>query len=207
MPVKNYQQLNQILGEGFESVSNSGVRAFTVESLAKRLSMSKKTIYKHFPTKENLIHSIILYIFEQINGVFENVMKDEPNPAVQFVKIMENISKFAGRTPVNHLAELKSQYPQIWKEVEAFRLGHQDDFYTILKNAQEQSFAREEINMRTMSIVYINIINSTFQPEFFLQNDLPIRDTIHGFVQIVARGIFNEKGLKAINIYNEKHAT
>lgn len=200
------KQLDQILGEGYESVSRSGVRAFTVEALAKRLAMSKKTIYKFFPSKEKLVRSIIHYLFEKINAVFNTVMKEEPNPAVQFVKIMENITKFAGRTPVNHLAELKAQYPDIWKEVESFRLGHQDEFYTILKNAQDQGLAREEINMRTMSIVYINIINSTFQPEFFLQNDLPIRGTIQEFVQIVARGIFNEKGLKAINHYYEQYS-
>ena len=36
------QQLNQILEVGFDSVAETGVRAFTVESLAKRLAMSKK---------------------------------------------------------------------------------------------------------------------------------------------------------------------
>ena len=162
---------NQILEGGFESVSNTGVRAFTVDALSQRLAMSKKTIYKFFPTKERLIRSIIHFVFSQINSVFEKVMKDEPNPAVQFIKIMETISKFAGRTPVNRLAELKSLYPGIWKEVESFRLSHQDDFFTILKSAQDRGLARNDINMKSVSIVYIKIINSTFQPEFFLKND------------------------------------
>ena len=178
-------QVNQILSEGFESVADGGVRAFTVDALSKRLAMSKKTIYKFFPTKENLIHSIMHFVLGQINGVFKKVMTEEPNPALQYIKIMEKICKFAGRTPVHKLVELKSLYPEIWKEVESFRLSHQEDFYIILKNAQDQGLAH----------------NSTFQPEFFLKNDLPIRDTIHGFVQIVARGIFTEKGMKAVNQY------
>ncbi len=196
---------NQILEGGFESVSNTGVRAFTVDALSQRLAMSKKTIYKFFPTKERLIRSIIHFVFSQINSVFEKVMKDEPNPAVQFIKIMETISKFAGRTPVNRLAELKSLYPGIWKEVESFRLSHQDDFFTILKSAQDRGLARNDINMKSVSIVYIKIINSTFQPEFFLKNDLPIRETIRGFVQVVARGIFTQEGLKAIKTYHEQN--
>ena len=198
-------QINQILEEGFESVSQTGVRAFTVEALAKNLAMSKKTIYKYFPTKEKLIRSIIHFVFNHINYVFEKVMTEEPNPAVQFIKIMENISKFAGRTPVHRLVELKSLYPEIWKEVESFRLSHQDEFFTILKNAQDQGLARDDINMKSVAIVYINIINSTFQPEFFLKNDLPIRETIRGFVQVVARGIFSPKGLEAIQEYHAKH--
>tara|TARA_B100000408_G_C10254255_1_gene204826 strand:+ start:21 stop:635 length:615 start_codon:yes stop_codon:yes gene_type:complete len=194
-------QVNQILSEGFESVADGGVRAFTVDALSKRLAMSKKTIYKFFPTKKNLIHSIMHFVFGQINGVFKKVMTEEPNPALQYIKIMEQICKFAGRTPVHKLVELKSLYPEIWKEVESFRLSHQEYFYIILKNAQDQGLAHIDINMKSAAIVYINIVNSTFQPEFFLKNDLPIRDTIHGFVQIVARGIFTEKGMKAVNQY------
>ena len=199
------QQLNQILEGGFDSVTETGVRAFTVESLAKRLAMSKKTIYKFFPTKEKLIRSIMQFVFNQINSTFNKVMIDEPNPAVQFIKIMETIAKYAGRVPVDKIAELKSLYPDIWREIEAFRLSHQDDFYTILHDAQEQGLARHDINMRATSIIYINIINSTFQPEFFLKNDLPIRETIRGFVQIVARGIFTNKGMKAIKEHYEQN--
>ena len=200
------QQLNQILEEGFDSVAETGVRAFTVESLAKRLAMSKKTIYKFFPTKEKLIRSIMQFVFTQINSTFKRVMADESNPAVQFIKIMETTTKFAGKAPLNKIAELKSLYPDIWKEIELFRLSHQKDFYTILYNAQEQGLARDDINMRSASIIYINIINSTFQPEFFLKNDLAIGETIRGFVQVVARGIFTDKGLKAIKGYHEQNS-
>ena len=200
------QQLNQILEVGFDSVAETGVRAFTVESLAKRLAMSKKTIYKFFPTKEKLIRSIMQFVFTQINSTFKRVMADESNPAVQFIKIMETITKFAGKAPLNKIAELKSLYPDIWKEIESFRLSHQEDFYTILYNAQEQGLARDDINMRSASIIYINIINSTFQPEFFLKNDLAIGETIRGFVQVVARGIFTDKGLKAIKGYHEQNS-
>jgi len=198
-------QVDQILSEGFESVADGGVRAFTVDALSKRLAMSKKTIYKFFPTKENLITAIMHFALNQINRVFETVMKEEPNPAVQYIKIMEHICKFVGRTPVHKLVELKSLYPQIWNHVESFRLSHQQDFYTILKSAQEQGLARGDIDMKTASIVYVNIVNSTFQPEFFLKNDLPISKTIRGFVKVVARGIFNEKGRGAINQYYEQN--
>ena len=198
-------QETHILKEGFEEIADIGVRSFTIDSFSKRIKMSKKTIYKFFPTKENLISGIMHFIFNRINSSFKEVMHGEPNPAVQFIKIMETIAKFAGRTPVNKVSELKSLYPEIWKEIESFRLSHQDDFYTILRNAQKQRLARDDINMKSASIVYINTINSTFQPEFFLKNDLPIRETIRGFVKIVARGIFTPKGLEAIKKYHEQN--
>ena len=63
--MQNEPQVEQILSEGFESVSERGVRAFTVDALSKRLAMSKKTIYKFFPTKENLIQGIVHFSLDQ----------------------------------------------------------------------------------------------------------------------------------------------
>jgi len=199
-------QKNQILEEGFDSVSSSGVRAFTVDALSRRMAISKKTIYKFFPTKDKLIRDIMHFAMNHVDSIFVRVLKEEPNPAVQFIKIMDKIAKFGSRTPVYRLAELKSQYPDIWREMESFRLSQVDRFFIILKNAQDEEMARKDIDMKIAAIVYINIVNSTFQPEFFLKNDLPIRETIHGFVNVVARGIFTGDGMKAIEKYHEQNA-
>lgn len=48
---------NQIVCESIESLRQEGLR-FSVDSLAKRLNISKKTIYKYFPTKEALAFAL-----------------------------------------------------------------------------------------------------------------------------------------------------
>lgn len=195
-----------ILESGFEEIADIGVRSFTIDSFSKRIGMSKKTIYTLFSTKENLVREIIHFMFRRINSIFKDVMKHEKNPAVQFIKIMETIAKFSGRTKIHRLSELKNWYPDIWKELEIFRLSQMDKFLVILKNAKEQGLTRDDIKMKSASIVYVNIINAIFQPEFFLKYDLPIKKTIRGFVEVVARGIFIDRGLKAIKKYHDKNS-
>ena len=202
--MKKEQQINQILSEGFASVSKSGVRAFTVDAFSKHISMSKKTIYKFFPTKENLINSIVSFVYQQLNDFHNKVMKEENNPCVQFIKIMEYNCEFVGKTNVNRLAELKTLYPRIWKRTQSFWLDQEDNFYTILKSAQEKGYAsNKNVDMKAASVIYINVINNTFQPEFFIKNNLPLKETIHGFVNVVAKGLFNDKGMVAIKKYYE----
>lgn len=198
------QQEKHILEEGFEAITQTGAKSFTVESLAGRLGMSKKTIYKYFPTKEKLIRKIVVFITGKVEQILKKIRETEENPAVQFIKVMEHISKFASRAPIHLLVQLKSTYPTAWKEIETFRLRRQEDFYKILLSAQEQGFARKEINMRKFSIIFINMINNTFQPEFFLQNDLSIRETINSVKEIISRGIFTPEGLEVIQKYYEK---
>jgi AcrR family transcriptional regulator len=200
------EQEEQILEQGFESIAQTGVRSFTVESLASRLGMSKKTIYKYFPTKEKLIRKIVNFMTGKIERLFKKVRENGDNPVIQFVKVMEHISTFATKAPVQRLVQLKTTYPAVWKEIESFRLNRQQDFYEIFKSAQEQGLARSDVNMKHFSIVFINMVNNTFQPEFFLKNDLPIKDTVVGFANVVANGIFTEKGIQVMQTYKEsKH--
>ena len=198
------EQEEQILEEGFESIAQTGVRSFTVESLASRLGMSKKTIYKYFPTKEKLIRKIVIFMTGKIEHLFKKVRENGDNPVIQFVKVMEHISTFATKAPVQRLVQLKTTYPAVWKEIESFRLNRQQDFYEIFKSAQEQGLARSDVNMKHFSIVFINMVNNTFQPEFFLKNDLPIKDTVVGFANVVANGIFTEKGIQVMQTYKER---
>ena len=74
---------NIILNEGFRSVITNGIRSFTVENLASRLTMSKKTIYQYFPKKEILIKKIIIFSMEKMTLEFKNIIKNEPDPIIQ----------------------------------------------------------------------------------------------------------------------------
>lgn len=48
---------NKIIEESITSLQQEGLR-FSVDTLAERLKVSKKTIYKYFPTKEVLAYAI-----------------------------------------------------------------------------------------------------------------------------------------------------
>jgi hypothetical protein len=53
-------------------------------------------------------------------------------------------------------------------------------------------------------MIYIQIINSTIQPEFFLEYDLPVGRTIRRFMDVVARGLFTKKGIEVLEDYYDR---
>ena len=107
------------------------------------------------------------------------------------------------RTSMDKIIELKNRYPIVWKKVETFRTGLTQDFTTIFMEAQEKGFARKNIDMRIVATVYMNIINSTFQPEFFFKNNLAPVDTINLFVNLITEGMFTEKGISTMDQYKK----
>ena len=193
------EQEEQILVESFNAMTRDGVRAFTVESLSQDLGMSKKTIYKYFPTKEDLVEKSVVLFFYVIEKKLKKLIKNEPNPALQFVKVMEFVMGHISMISIEKLADLKMRFPAVWKKMETFRLDLRDDFYIILSEAQSQGFVRKDVDIKIIATLYMNIINSTFQPEFFLSNNLAPSDAIQHFLKMVTGGLFTEDGIMYTN--------
>ncbi len=198
------QQEEHILEQSFEALTQEGVRAFTVDSLSKKLGMSKKTIYKFFPTKDVLVDKSVCFFLELIEKKLKRLIETEPNPAIQFVKVMEFIMGHVSNVSIERLADLKSRFPKVWRKMEDFRLARRDDFYQILSNAQKQGYVRGDVDISIIATIYMNIINSTFQPEFFLKNNLAPSDAIHNFLKMISGGLFTSEGNHYINTLFEK---
>ena len=91
---------NIILREGFRSVSIDGIKSFTVENLASKLAMSKKTIYQYFPKKEVLIKKIIDFRMKKLTNEFNVIINQEDDAIVQFIKIRRHNIKFANKKSI-----------------------------------------------------------------------------------------------------------
>jgi AcrR family transcriptional regulator len=194
-----------ILEQSFEALTRDGVRSFTVDSLSQNLGMSKKTIYKFFPSKEDLVDKSVGYFHGLIEKKLKRLIETEPNPAIQFVKVMEFIMGHISNVSIERLADLKNRFPRVWEKMETFRLARRDDFFHVLSNAQKQGYVRDDVDINIIATLYMNIINSTFQPEFFLKNNLAPTDAIHNFLKMISGGLFTPSGNQYVNkLFNKE---
>ena len=199
---------NIILKEGFRSVVKEGIKSFTVENLASKLAMSKKTIYEYFPKKEVLIKKIIDFRMKKLTKEFSSIIDKEKDPIIQFIKIREHNIKFANKFNLQKLTYLKARYPDIWKIIEKYRFDRKNIYKQIFTLAQTQGYLREKLDPEVCAALYMNIFNSTFQPEFMNDNNLSIDLTIDHLQEILSNGFFNKSGTKKMNEYqNNKLAT
>tara|TARA_B100001123_G_scaffold397011_1_gene479853 strand:- start:3400 stop:4011 length:612 start_codon:yes stop_codon:yes gene_type:complete len=198
---------NIILKEGFRSVVTNGIRSFTVESLASVLSMSKKTIYQYFPNKEILIKKIIDYRMNKLTQEFNEIIIDETNSILQFLKIREHNINFSSKINLKKLIYLKSRYPDVWEIIEKYRIERKRIFVKVFTLAHSQGYLRTHLDPVICASLYINIFNSTFQPEFLNDNNLSISQTVDHLQTILTNGFFNEEAIKLIEDYSKTIAT
>ena len=193
---------NIILKEGDNLILEEGIKSFTVESLASKLSMSKKTIYQYFPTKEILLKKIITFKLKSMSKKFDNVFKSEPNdPVVQFIKVRDLHIKFSSKLDSNRLIFLKTRYPDIWGIIEKHISERIETFTNIFLLAQKKGYLRETIDPTIAAKLFENILSICTRPEFVLKNDFSLKDIIFHLEEKLGFGFFNKIALKELQKY------
>jgi len=190
-----------ILKEGFNSVIRNGIRSFTVESLASSLSMSKKTIYSYFPKKEVLIKKIIDFRMKKLSNEFREIIQSQDDAIVQFIEVRNHHIKFANKLNLKKLTYIKARHPHIWEIIEQHRLDRKAIYMEIFKLAKSQSYLRSNLEPSTCASIYMNVINSTFQPDFLNNNELELNETIEHLRKILSYGFFNDKAINKMKKY------
>ena len=126
---------------------------------------------------------------KKLTKEFSSIIEQEKDPIVQFIKIREHNIKFVNKINLQKLTYLKSRYPDIWKIIEKYRLDRKNIYKQIFILAKKQGYLRENLDPEVSAALYINIFNSTFQPEFMNDNNLSINIAINHLQEILSNAV------------------
>ena len=185
------EQEDKILQAGIEELMESDVSKFTVDSFSKAIKMSKKTIYKFFPTKEDLISKIVEFAMKQVFQSYQKIVLSDCHPIEKFWKMIFAIYSHIRANP-EKVSFIKKQYPHIWKVVEEYRFKNLAMYESVFNEAQSLNLIKSGNNTKEISVLFMNIIHRTFQPEFFVEYNMEPREAIVAFAEIYSRGVFGE---------------
>ena len=197
--MKEHQTKTAILSQGETALVQDGVRNFTVEDIAKTLFISKKTIYKFFPTKDKLIDSIVDYIISHVENHFKSTLKKDISPVAKFHELINYVLNQLGRFQLQRMADMKARYPNIWMKIEAFREQCQKDIITVFLEAKSQNLVHAELDLQAASPILLKMINTVFQPEFLIQNNLTPPQAVETYYHMISLGIFTAKGQEELD--------
>ena len=135
------KELKKTILEGTVAVFNKKGFKFTMDDVAKELSISKKTIYIIFDDKESMLMEMVDYVFDGIKSTESAILEDEN------LSTLEKLKKVMGALPENYkhadlklMFSLKSKYPVIYERVEQrLETGWEDTIGLLEKGMQEGS--------------------------------------------------------------------
>jgi AcrR family transcriptional regulator len=172
-----------------------GVSAQTMEGIADKVGVSKRTLYKYFPNKERLVEKVILTKMESIERQLIAVKTDGrpfSERLVGFFGVIERtIKPLANRL----MHDVMANSPWIWKKIDEFRhdriLIHLEDLFV---EGKMLGLLRGDLDLRVVMPIYFTIIESVGRPDFMLRFSVPPEIVIRTLIGILLGGVLSEKG-------------
>ncbi|MWK38501.1 TetR family transcriptional regulator [Actinomadura sp. J1-007] len=70
----------RVLDMALRQAEDFGMRRFTIDDLARRVGLSRVTIYRHFPKKDLLINALLTRELHRFLSKAETVVEAQPTP-------------------------------------------------------------------------------------------------------------------------------
>jgi AcrR family transcriptional regulator len=190
---------NKIVEMTEEKFFRDGFYKTTMDEVASELKMSKKTIYKFFPSKEDLVMAIAKHFMEGVKGRVIPALNSDKNAIEKLAELNTILAKISEKISSKRMDEIKSYFPSLWNEIDSFRTKMM--FGNITKVIDQGKAEGLFIDYPTPIIMntLVSSIRAIVNPEFILHNNFSISEAALNVFKVVIGGIVTDQGRKIFN--------
>ena len=195
---------DRIIREAAELFLLIGVKKVKMDNIAKKIKVSKRTIYENFENKDSLIRATIdLAQKEQIE--LNNMIVSESENIIEAVlALLKNGSEMLARINPDYFSDLKRLYPGIWKEkIEQSKVHSFKLILELLKKGKEQGIYRDDINEEIIALILIEQLSMLSEQKFPGYRKFSLVEFYENIIINMTRGVATGKGLRLLEKYRQ----
>lgn len=183
-----------------------GLKSVSMDDIAGKLAVSKKTIYQHYADKEALVLDVVKRITSDNQMKCEEDIQTSVNAVHEIMLAMKQMSVLFHTMNPSILYDLRKYYPKAYR----IFLQHKNEFIynkirlNILRGVREGLY-RDNVNIEILTRFRVESILMPFNPDFqqALEGDLA---AVSGEISMhYLHGIATTKGQKIIQQYIHLH--
>jgi AcrR family transcriptional regulator len=194
---------SKILEAAYRLFMEQGYRKTTMDDIALALSMSKKTLYKYFPHKIDLLSATFDSLKTRLSIKIESIVDNHYIPFS--AKLKSALTMVANDlAPINSelLEDLREYTPEIWKELQDYiRQSAYLRFQKLIQEGVDKGYISSQVNVSLVVLMYASAIQNLIDPRFLSKfpeemskklelNTAEIYDQI---IHVIYQGILNDE--------------
>ncbi len=167
-----------------ELARTRGFQRLTVDDLASQAGISKRTLYRYFHSKEEIIEAAVDKFMQDASDKAESLMSGNMPPQ-DLLNSMLNFIFTRAQFLINSVSldDLRRYYPHLWHKINAFRLERIQSFFNSLN--ERGATTETMIDPRILSAVVMAAIQAVLNPDFILENNLSFSDAARQLSQLL----------------------
>lgn len=176
-----------------------GFARVSVEEITSELGMSKKTFYKYFGRKEDLVNEIVARMIGEAELKVQGIMAmDAPFPGK-----LDGLLKLVGivfRTiSKNLLRDVQTYIPEAWENIQAFRRQRiLTTWVALIDEGKRTGYVRPEISQRVFLLALYATIEGIMNPTVLANEPFSADEALQSIATIFLRGILTPDAAQAL---------
>ncbi len=174
-----------------------GIRSVTMDDVAQEFGISKKTLYRYFRDKADLVEQVVDFYLE--SSLMKIDSKQDENAIEFYFALRTQISKILKYFNNNIEFDLKKQYPQLFQRVH--KIKRKKIFSSTVKNINkgiETGLYREGLDVELIAKLQVGRMLYTLNPdnEIFTESEVSTIELFDKIIEYHMHAICTEKGIK-----------
>jgi len=190
----------RILTSASERFFQEGFSRVSVDDLVSDLVISKKTFYKFFGSKEDLLIQIMDRLLAGVRARFIKILDSDRDFVEKLGEVMTFLGQEVGRLGKPLQADLQRHAPEVWKRIENFR--HEritQNFSPLLDQGMEEGFVRKDVNKKIALLSFLGAVENIVRPSVLVNESFSAREALEGIMAIFFHGILTEEAESKLN--------
>lgn len=174
-----------------------GVKSVTMDDLAKHLGISKKTFYKYFNNKNDLVLNILQSKIEEDKRFCEDCIQKSENAIDELVLMSKFISSMFHDVPSSVFFDLKKYHTEAWRMLHEHKNNYvRSQISNNIDRGRKEGIYRENLKNDVISTAYIASMDAVFDGQSFAKTPYSLSEILLEIMRFQIRGMVNQNGLE-----------
>jgi AcrR family transcriptional regulator len=197
-------QIDRIVTGGEDLFLQAGIKAVTMDDIAKHLGMSKKTIYHFFNDKNELVMALVKKKIAEDEIQIAEIIEKSANVIEEMINMMKCSEEIFSRINPIVVHDLQKYHPEAWGEFQKFKADVLvKTLEELLSKGIKQGFVRPDVDVRILANMRVNQVEMGFNASIFPVAHYNTWKVQYQLLEHFNYGICTLKGHKLLDQYKE----
>jgi|SRR5690625_917833 len=175
-----------------EELKENGIK-FTMDDLAHRLGISKRTLYEHFSSKADILDELIEDAFSEVDKKNGLILQNDDIPVTEKIKeVIISLPTYIELVDRPTLEQIKRSYPEQWEKLSEMYTKDWDEMDTLIDQG-----IREGIIVNKNAALIVKMIRGAVETaqdqHFYLVNDISLTEALSQIADIILYGLVSKE--------------
>lgn len=196
----NEQVRDKILSASNELFRMYGIRSTSMDDIAHKMGMSKKTLYQYFTSKEELLTAGTTQVIEQLLNQFKLIADTEEDALIKISRIYYNILKELTHFELVYLHTIDMYSNKVSELLISFRQNILKEYVIpMLEESQIRGWVKPEIDLNLVAKIYFHRLDLSYADAVNFMHGISLPHLFSHLVALPIMGICTTEKAQELN--------